>query len=468
MKRLPIDRSQIAAQRHLSLSRRQFLRGIGACIALPVLGSAIRGASRAAVPATEGLATTASGAPLRMAFVYIPNGVHQDYWWPTGEGANFSLSRTMQPLAPLQKSIQILGGLDHKNATAGNDGGGDHARANATFLTGARARKTDSTDIQVGISVDQVTANRVGHMTRFPSLELSCDTIRKSGRCDSGYSCAYQYNLSWASATTPMAPESNPRLVFERLFGVGGPEERQKNFELRQATQRSLLDFVIDDAKSLQRQLSRHDQQKLDEYLTGVREIEQRIERGEKFGDLPNPHAEAPGTAPANFGEHMNIMFDLLAMAFETDSTRVSTLLLAGDGNNRAYPQIGIPEGHHFCSHHRLNPELMEKIGQIDHYYMEHFARFLTKLDEKKDVDGKSILHNSMIVYGSGNADGNRHTHFNLPIILAGGGGGALNPGRFSQFGGVPMSNLLLSLNDRMGATGVERLGDSSGRVKGV
>jgi hypothetical protein len=460
-----------AAQRHFAFSRRQFLRGLGACVALPVFDSLLRPVARAASTASvahDALAVTPTGAPLRMAFVYFPNGAHQDYWWPQGEGAGFTLGRTMQPLLPLQKSIQVLGGLDHKNATAGNDGAGDHARANATFLTGARARKTDSTDIRVGISVDQVAAQRVGHLTRFSSLELSCDSVRKSGRCDSGYSCAYQYNLSWASPSTPMAPESNPRLVFERLFGAGAPDERQTNFRLRQQTQKSLLDFVLDDARSLQRQLGRADQQKLDEYLTSVRDIEQRIQRAESFGSLPDPHADTPAGVPSNYGDHMEIMYDLLALAFETDSTRVSTLLLAGDGSNRAYPQIGIPEGHHYCSHHRNNPELMEKIAQIDLYYMERFARFLKKLEAKKDVDGHSILHNSMIVYGCGNSDGNRHTHDNLPIILAGAGGGTLHPGQFVRLGSQPMSNLFLSMTDRMGVAGVERIGDSSGRISKV
>ena len=463
--------SDAAAQRHFALNRRQFLRGIGAAVALPVLGSGLRPMARAAATAplgAGGMATTASGAPLRMAYVYFPNGALPANWWPADEAADFTAAKTIAPLAPLKNSVQLLGGLDHKNATAGNDGAGDHARANATFLTGARARKTDSTDIQVGISVDQIVAERVGHLTRFPSLELSCDSIRKSGRCDSGYSCAYQYNISWASATTPVAPESNPRLVFERLFGAGTPSERQRNFQLRQETQKSLLDFVMDDARSLQRQLGRSDQAKVDEYLTGVREIEQRIQRTEKFGALPDPQSDTPAGIPGNYGDHMDVMFDLLAMAFETDSTRVSTLLLAGDGSNRSYPQIGIPEGHHFCTHHRNNEELMSKVGQIDLYYMEHFARFLKKLETKKDTDGRSILHNSMIVYGSGNSDGNRHTHHNLPIVLAGGGGGTLTPGRFAQMGGVPMSNLFLSMTDRMGISGLERIGDSSGRVKAV
>ena len=469
MKIPPVSPSDLSAQRRDALSRRQFLRGVGVTLALPLFESALPGALGAApAPVAKGaapLATTASGAPLRMAFVYIPNGVHQENWWPTGEGSAFQLGKTMAPLAPLQSSLQVLGGLDHQNAKAGNDGAGDHARANATFLTGARARKTDSADIQVGISVDQVAAQHVGHLTRFPSLELSCDNVRKSGRCDSGYSCAYQYNLSWRSPSVPMAPEPNPRLVFERLFGTGTGTERQENFRLRQATQKSLLDFVLQDTKTLQRELGQTDRAKLDEYLTGVREIEQRIQRTESFGALPDPRADTPTGIPADYGDHMDIMFDLLAMAFETDSTRVATLLLAGDGSNRPYPQIGIAEGHHYCSHHRNDADLMGKIARIDRYYMDHFARFLKRLDGKKDVDGRSVLHNSMIVYGSGNADGNRHTHDNLPVILAGAGGGTLQTGRHVKLGGRPMSNLFLSMTDRMGVGGVERIGDSSGRV---
>ncbi|MBM3855737.1 MAG: DUF1552 domain-containing protein, partial [Verrucomicrobia bacterium] len=203
-------------------------------------------------------------------------------------------------------------------------------------------------------------------------------------------------------------------------------------------------------------------------YLTGLREIEQRIERAERLGDLPVPAVETPAGIPPNYGEHVDLMYDLLALAFETDSTRIATLLLAGDGSNRAFPQIGIPEGHHYCSHHRNEADLLEKIGRIDLYYMERFARFLEKLEAKKDADGRSVLHNSMIVYGCGNSDGNRHTHHNLPIVLAGGGGGLLNPGRYRRYGGVPMSNLFLSLGDRMGAAGVERIGDSSGRIAAV
>lgn len=459
----------VRQERQLALSRRQFLRGLGVCLALPVLESSLSPLLRAATAGPIGpgpLAVTSTGAPLRMAFVAFPNGAHQQYWWPAGEGAAFELGRTMQPLAALKNSIQVVGGLDHKNAAPGNDGAGDHARANATFLTGVRARKTDSADIQAGISVDQLAAQQVGHLTRFSSLELSCDNVRKAGSCDSGYSCAYQYNLSWRSASTPMTPEPNPRLVFERLFGTGAPDERQKNFELRQQTQKSLLDFVLDDTRSLQRQVGARDREKIDEYLTGVRTIEQRIQRAESFGPLPDPGAAAPDGIPDDFGEHMDLMYDLLAMAFQTDSTRVATLLLANDGSNRPFTELGIPEGHHYCSHHRNNPELMAKVGEIDLHYMRHFARFLERLDRTKDVDGNSVLHNSMIVYGCGNADGNKHTHDNLPVILAGAGGGTLTPGRYAKYGSQPMSNLFLSMNDRMGVSGLERIGDSTGRLQ--
>ena len=473
MKKLPtVDSPALRREHQQAFSRRNFLRGLGVCMALPVfessLGPVLRAATTAAAGPAGPLAVTSTGAPLRMAYVYVPNGVHQQYWWPTGEGSAFELGRTMQPLAALKNSLQVIGGLDHKNAAPGNDGAGDHARANATFLTGARARKTDTADIQVGVSVDQLAAQQVGHLTRFSSLELSCDNIRKSGSCDSGYSCAYQYNLSWRSASTPMTPEPNPRLVFERLFGSGAPAERQKNFEARQQTQKSLLDFVLDDTRSLQRNLGAKDRDKLDEYLTSVRTIEQRIERTESFGKLPEPGADAPTGIPANFGDHMDIMFDLLAMAFQTDSTRIATLLLANDGSNRSFSEIGIPEGHHYCSHHKNNPELVAKIGEIDLNYMNHFARFLAKLEQTKDVDGKSLLHNSMIVYGSGNADGNRHTHDNLPVILAGSGGGTITPGRYAQYGSQPMSNLFLSLNDRLGVRGLDRIGDSSGRLSAL
>jgi len=455
-----------APKSRLQVDRRLFLKGVGVCLGLPVLESVLPASVKAATgTALPEPAVTATGAPLRMAFVYFPNGANQANWWPQGTGSDFTLGPTMQPLAAMRDKFQVVGGLDLHEAEPGNDGGGDHARANASFLTGVRARKTDGSDIHVGVSVDQVAAKHVGQATRFPSLELSCDAVHKAGHCDTGYSCAYQYNISWQSPSTPMTPEPNPRYVFERLFGSGPPEQRQRNYEIRMRTQKSLLDFVLDDARSLQDQMGPRDQDKLDEYLSSVRDIERRLQHVESFGPLPKPDANTPAGIPAHYGDHMDLMYDLLALAFQTDSTRIGTLLLAGDGTNRAFPEIGIPEGHHYCSHHHGNQDLIEKVGRIDQFYMEHFARFLGKLDAMKDPDGRSVLQNSMIVYGCGNSDGNRHTHTNLPVVLAGQGGGTLRTGRSIHYDSVPMTNLYLSMADRMGVTGVPRIGDSTGML---
>ena len=406
-----------------SIDRRRFLKGVGTSVAIPAFSSLIPINSAVADAALAAPATTATGAPLRMAFMSIPNGVQQDNWFPEGEGKEVSLNATMKSLEPVKQHLQVISGLNHENATAGNDGAGDHARANATFLTGARARKTAGKDINVGISVDQVAAQKLGHITRFPSLELSCDAIRNSGSCDSGYACAYQYNLAWTSPTTPLTPEPNPRFVFERLFGTGKHGERQRSLALRQQTQRSVLDFVLEDAVSVQRQLGQQDRRKLDEYLTGVRSIERRIKSAEQFGETPDPEIDTPNGIPGNFGQHMEIMYDLMVMAFQTDSTRIATLLLSYDGSNRTFPDLGITEGHHYLTHNQRKEELAEKVAAIDRYYMQHFANFIDKLSHTKDVDDSSLLHNSMIVYGGAIADGNRHTHDNLPVILAGSAG---------------------------------------------
>ena len=289
---------------------------------------------------------------------------------PRGKGKDFELNRTLQPLEKVKQQVQVLGGLDQINANGGLDGPGDHARASGTFLTGVRVKKTAGADIHAGVSVDQVAAQRIGHLTRFPSLELTCDGVRKSGNCDSGYSCAYQYNLSWSTPTLPVAPEPNPRLVFERLFGAGAPGERRKNLELRREQQRSILDFVLDDTRALERQLGGHDQQKLDEYLASVREIERRLERAEQFKDVPNPAVETPAGIPASFQEHIQLMFDMMVLAFQTDSTRIATFLLANEGSNRTFPEIKITEGHHNLSHHQGKKEMMDKIGEIDLWYV--------------------------------------------------------------------------------------------------
>ena len=451
------------------ISRRHFLRGLGACIALPAFTSLVPARLMAVATAASAarLATTATGAPLRTAFVFFPNGAIPSRWWPDGGVTDFRLNATLQPLESMRQHVQVLGGLAHANANPGADGAGDHARGNSVFLTGVRLNKS-ATDIRAGVSIDQVMASHVGHLTRFPSLELCCDAGRKSADCDSGYSCAYQYNISWKTPTTPMPPESNPRLVFERLFGAGAHGERAASALRRMMDQRSVLDFVLDDARRMQRRLDLSDREKLDQYLTGVRDVETRIQKAEKFGPNVDPDLATPAGIPALHAEYVALMYDMMLLAFKTDSTRVATFILGHDGDNRSFSEIGISEGHHDLSHHQNNKERVDKVAQIDRWYVEQFAKFLQRMDATPDVDGHSLLHNSRIVYGSGNADGNRHTHENLPVILAGGGGGLLSNGRYVQHDAKPLSNLFLSLADQAGMTDLERFGDSTNRLANV
>jgi hypothetical protein len=450
-------------QRQLLLSRRQLLRGLGVGVALPALESV-----------RPLLASQATGAslrpPIRMAFMEFANGALPQYWWPTGEpGRNFELNRTLRPLEPVKSKIQIISGLDHQNATPGPDGAGDHGRAGGTFLTGVRVRKTQGADIRAGISIDQVAANQIGRLTRFPSLEITSDVVRQTGDCDSGYSCAYQCNMAWSSPTTPVPPEPNPRAVFERLFGAGAPGERRANFLLRQQQQRSVLDFVLEDARDIQQRMSNRDRLRMDEYLNSVREIERRIAAVEAANrQTPDPDIATPAGIPADFQEYMRLMYSMMLLAFQTDSTRICTFLLVHDGDNRPFPQLGVSEGHHYLTHHMGNSAKIEKVAQIEHWYMQQFAWFLQEMDRIPDEGGDSLLDNSMLVIGCANADGNRHTHSNLPIILAGGGGGTLTPGRYVRVNSQPMCNLFLSMIDRMGVRGVEQFGDSTGRLEGL
>lgn len=438
---------------------------MGVGVALPLFGS-LRPA-RLLAESDAKLATTSTGAPLRTAFIYFPNGAIPSAWWPTGEGIEFKLGRTLAPLEPFRRDVQVLGGLDHKNADPGPDGAGDHARGGGTFLTAIRLRKS-ATDIRAGVSIDQVLAKEFGHLTRFPSLELSCEAAPRTGNCDSGYSCAYQYNLAWSSPTTPKVPESNPRLVFERIFGAGKPGERQANQERRRQEDRSILDFVLDDARAMQQRLDGQDKQKLEQYLTSVREIETRIRKSQQLGAAKDPGVETPVGIPSDYTEHLQLMCDLLVLAFQTDSTRVATMLLAHDGSNRSFDHIGISEGHHDLTHHQNRKDWIDKVADIDLWYAKQFAKLLEKLKSVKDGDGTSLLHNSMIVFGSGNADANRHTHSNLPMLLAGAGGGILQPGRFVKHGSKPASNLFLGLARAAGLSKIDRFGDSTAPLDNI
>ena len=469
MNQMNFEHPNLERVRKANLSRRHFLRGLGACVALPAMQSLLpHGGSTmlAAEGAAGKLAVGANGMPIRTAVVYFPNGAIPSVWWPQGEGKDFTLNRTMEPLMNVKEKIQILGGLDCENAYPGPDGPGDHARASGSFLTGVRVKKTAGADIHNSISMDQVIANQIGHLTRFPSLELTCDAVRKTGNCDSGYSCAYQYNLAWRSATQPMAPEPNPRLLFERLFGAGAPGERKEGLQRRQALQRSILDFVLEDANSVNTMLGAKDKMKLDEYLTSVREIEKRIEKAERMdSQTPDPAMPTPDGVPTDFGAYIDLVYDMMILAFQTDSTRVATFLLANEGSNRPFPEVGFTEGHHYLTHHQNNPEKIEKVKEIDLWYMKRFAAFLERMEKTKDADGSSLLDNSMIIYGGGNADGNRHTHRNLPIILAGGGGGTVQAGRYINYESRPITNLYLSMADRLGVANIPSIGDSTGRL---
>ncbi len=445
-------------------SRRGFLRGFGAAVTIPAL-EAFHRPLMAAAETGRALATTASGAPLRMAYLYTPNGVNLEKWRPNGTASSYKMGESFGSMEKHREDFQIFTGFEQKNATNGGDGPGDHARANAVFLTSTRPKKTAGSDIKLGISVDQVAANAVADQTRFASLELSTSGVRKAGKCDSGYSCAYQFNLSWRSENQPMTPESNPRAVFERLFGAGNSKERENSLGQRLASKKSVLDFIKNDAKALHRYLGRTDQHKLDEYLTGVREIEKQIEKAESLGIPVDPGVPAP-EAHTSFEEHLRMMFDMMVLAFKTDSTRVTSFMMSHDGSNRSFGHIGVNEGHHNLSHHKGKEENLAKIAKIDEFYLAQMSYFLGRMKNTEDVDGKSLLHNSMIVYGSAISDGNRHNHNDLPIILAGNGGGVFKPGRHVDMGeDIPLSNLYLRMLNEFGVN-EKRFGDSTGVLK--
>jgi len=448
-----------------TLPRRTFLRGLGTLVALPVLDSMIPLRASAASAGTAGGAA-GKAFPRRLAFVYVPNGKNMADWTPATEGALTDLPKILQPLAAHKNDITVLSGLALEKANANGDGGGDHARASGAYLTGCQPRKTAGANIRAGVSVDQIAAERAGQETRLPSLELSCDGGKRAGSCDSGYSCAYQYNISWRSETMPMNPEVNPRAAFERLFGNGLDAASAEARARRALYQKSVLDFVFEDAKRLQSKLGSTDRRKLDDYLSAVREIEQRIERAERFPARVPEGVEAPGMFE-NHPEHVRLMFDIMTLAFQTDTTRVSTFIMAHEGSNRPHPFIGINEGHHDLSHHRNNEATKAKIAEINRYHVSHFTYFLDKLKGIQEGAG-SLLDNSMIVYGSGIADGNQHSHYDIPTLVAGRGGGSITPGRHLHLGEkVPITNLYISLLERMGVP-TEKVGDSTSKIEKI
>jgi hypothetical protein len=405
-------------------------------------------------------------APVRLAFAYVPNGIVMKDWTPKATGKDFEFIRILKPLEAFRDDIVVLSNLDSHTGNALGDGPGDHARAGASFLTGVHCHKTAGADIRGGVSVDQVAARKLTGVTRFASLELGCEDSRTVGDCDSGYSCAYTNSLSWRTPQNPMPPEVNPRAAFERLFGTA--EDLSLDLQtraLRLKSRRSVLDFVRDDTQSLVKTLGPGDRRKLDEYLFSIREVEQRIERAEKDSPQLPPGIDKPEGIPFEFPEYAKLMCDLQVLAFQSDLTRVVTLVFGREGSNRVYQEIGISDPHHPLTHHRNNPDWIEKVTRINTLHVELFAYLLQRLKSTAEAGG-NLLDHAMLVYGSGIADGNRHTHEALPVLLAGGGGGSLKPGKhlIAQVG-TPITNLYLSILDRMGVH-EERLGDSTGRFE--
>jgi len=438
-----------------ALARRTFLRGMGTAVALPFLD--------AMVPAFASPAQ--SKPPLRMGFVYVPNGIDMRHLTPEYEGQLSTLPRILKPLEPFKDDILLLGNLTHNTGRALLDGAGDHGRCCGSYLTGIQVKKSTS-DIKAGVSMDQIVARQIGNQTRFPSLELGLEDARQSGDCDSGYSCAYTNNLAWRSETQPLPPILDPRALLEHLFGNGvalSPEARARQAKYR----RSILDFVTEDTRKLEMGLGPTDKRKLEEYLGSIREVERQIEKAEKDNAQIDPHMEKPYGVQADFAEHFKLMTDMITIAFQADQTRVLTFLVTHEGTSRAYREIGISDGHHPLTHHRNQADLMEKVAQINSYHMKQFAAWVEKLKSIKEGDG-SLLDNCMIVYGAGLSDGNRHLHEDLPTLIAGRGRGYVKTGRRVVYRReTPMCNLFLTMMDRMGVH-MEHFGDATGALEGL
>lgn len=437
---------------HPTVSRRTLLRGLGVSLALPWLPSL--------APRVKGAAAT---APVRMAWIFFPNGTNADRWLPEGEGTDWKLTPSLEPLADLRSDFLVLRGLAQNNAAALGDGPGDHARSAAAFLTGAHPYKTAGSRIRAGRSIDQILADHYGRSTRLPSIELGTEEGRSAGSCDSGYACAYSNNISWRTPSQPMAKEIDPRKAFERLFGSPSEAAASKS---RIALRQSVLDMVSDQSKKIQGRVSNEDLPKLEEYFESVREIERRLERSSQPVDLSGIDTKIPEQIPADYGDHIRVMYDLMVLAFQTDTTRLATFMLANEGSNKTFPMIEVKEGHHELSHHQNDQDKIDKIAKIDRYYSDQFGYFLKKMKATPDGDS-NLLDNSLIVYGGAISDGNRHDHNNLPLLLAGKAGGKVQPGRLIRYQDQPLNNLFLTMLSMVGIE-EERFGDSTGKLTGL
>lgn len=428
-----------------SIARRTVLRGIGASLALPLLDGM--------VPAFAALRKTAAKPVRRYGVVYVPNGMMMNHWTPSTEGVGFEFPLVMKPLEPFRDRVQVLSGMH------GVDGEGPHARSATRFLTGVAARPDNGSDLRASVSSDQLAAQILGKETQLASLELAIDGRDWAGSCDDGFSCAYTNTIAWANDTTPLPMENNPRVIFERLFGDTGSTDPDVR-KARLAKDASLLDSVTERADDLSRQLGTADRRKLTQYLDAVRDVERRIQLAEAQSDRELPVVTQPAGVPSTFGEHAQLMFDLIALAYETDLTRVTTFMMGREITGRTYSEIGVPDAHHPISHHQRDPVKLAKLTKINQYHCELFAKFVERLANTPDGDG-TLLDHSMIVYGAGMADSNAHASKPLPILLAGGTAGV--GGRHIMYPeDTPVSNLHLSLLDKLGVP-AETLGDSTG-----
>ncbi len=433
-----------------ALQRRTFLRGMGATVALPLLD--------AMVPAMTALAASPAAPVRRLGFVYIPMGAYMKQWTPAGgTGVLGDLPPILASLAPVKDQLTVVSNLELRNAYPGT-----HATSNAAFLSAATSKWTESTDYELGTTVDQVAAQHIGMGTRLPSLELAMDLLTTVGQCDNGYACVYQNNLSWSSPTTPLPSEAHPRVAFERLFGDGGTAA-QRQAELRKKA--SLLDFVNEDIAKLKSKLGPDDRSKVSQYLDTVREVERRIQKAEaEAADSHLPDLDRPIGVPAAYADHARLMFDLQVLAFQGDVTRVITFQLARETSTRTYPEIGVPDPHHPLTHNGGSAEKLEQVAKINAFHVSLFAGFLEKLKATREGDG-TLLDHSMYLYGSGMSNGDKHDHVDLPIMVAGGGAGQMKGGRHVRYAEpTPLANLHLTLLEKAGVR-QDHFADSNGKV---